>query len=65
MFPNMHDGTFWTASQRYKEALTNYAETLENEKKWCEAEEQYIKLRDYTGDSSLDELIAIIADKCR
>ena len=65
MFPNMHDGTFWTASQRYKEALTNYAEALENEKKWCEAEEQYIKLRDYTGDSSLDELIAIIADKCR
>ncbi len=65
MFPNMHDGTFWTASQRYKEALTNYAETLVDQEKWCEAEEVYIKLRDYTGDTSLDETIDIIADKCR
>jgi hypothetical protein len=32
---------------------------------WCEAEEQYITLRDYTGDSSLDETIEIVADKCR
>ena len=65
MFPNMHDGSFWTASQRYQEALTNYAETLEEQKMWCEAEEQYIKLRDYTGDSSLDETIETVADKCR
>jgi hypothetical protein len=65
MFPNMHDGTFWTASQRYKEALTQYAQQLETGEYWCEAEEQYIKLRDLTGDPSLDETIAIIADKCR
>jgi tetratricopeptide (TPR) repeat protein len=65
MFPNMHDGSFWTASQRYKEALTQYAEWLEDQGMWCEAEEQYIKLRDYTGDSSLDETIEIVADKCR
>jgi hypothetical protein len=65
MFPNMHDGTFWYASQRYIEALTYYIEALENEKEWCKAEEQYIKLRDYTGDSSLDETIAIVADRCR
>jgi hypothetical protein len=65
MFPNMHDGTYWTAAQRYKEALTNYAETLASQEQWCEAEEQYKILRDYTGDSSLDETIAIIADKCR
>jgi tetratricopeptide (TPR) repeat protein len=65
MFPNMHDGSFWTASQRYKEALTQYAQALALQESWCEAEEQYIKLRDYTGDSSLDETIEILADKCR
>jgi tetratricopeptide (TPR) repeat protein len=65
MFPNMHDGSFWTASQRYKEALTNYAQWLDAQGSWCEAEEQYIVLRDYTGDSSLDETIDEIADKCR
>jgi tetratricopeptide (TPR) repeat protein len=65
MFPNMHDGSFWTASQRYKEALTQYAVALELGQEWCLAEEQFIKLRDYTGDQSLDEKIAEIADKCR
>lgn len=65
MYPNMHDGSFWTATQRYKEALTNYAEWLEDQGMWCEAEEQFIKLRDYTGDSSLDEVIEIVADQCR
>ena len=65
MFPNMHDGTFWTASQRYKEALTQYAAALENQEDWCEAEQVYIKLRDYTGDHSLDDKIATIADICR
>jgi len=65
MFPNMHDGSFWTASQRYKEALTQYAEALVLKESWCEAEEQYIKLRDYTGDESLNETIDILADDCR
>jgi len=65
MFPNMHDGSFWTASQRYKEALTQFAEWLELQEKWCEAEEQYIKLQDYTGDPSLDEKIEFVADECR
>ena len=65
MFPNMHDGSFWTASQRYKEALTLYAQWLEDQGSWCEAEEQYIILRDYTGDSSLDEVIDTVADECR
>ena len=65
MFPNMHDGTFWTASQRYKEALTQYAIYLEQQEDWCEAEQVYIKLRDYTGDHSLDDKIATVADICR
>lgn len=65
MFPNMHDGTFWTASKRYQEALTEYAKQLEAGEYWCEAEEQYIKLQNLTGDPSLDETIAIVADNCR
>jgi tetratricopeptide (TPR) repeat protein len=65
MFPNMHDGSFWTASQRYKEALSQYAQLLEFQEKWCEAEAQYITLRDYTGDSSLDKIIETLGDQCR
>lgn len=65
MFPNMHDGSFWTASQRYKEALTQYAIALEFQQEWCQAEQVYINLRDYTGDASLDEKILEVADICR
>ena len=65
MFPNMHDGSFWTASQRHTEALTQYAQQLELLEHWCEAEEQYKKLKDLTGDGSLEEIIDFVADKCR
>ncbi len=65
MYPNMHDGSGWFASQRYLEALLNYAEWLEEQKDWCLAEEQYIKAYEYSGDSDLEEVIEIVADKCR
>ncbi|MCD6401030.1 MAG: hypothetical protein J7L73_03785 [Anaerolineales bacterium] len=65
MTPNMHDGTGWTASQRYLEALLNYASWLEDQKRWCDAEVIYTKAYEYSGDSSLEEVIEIVADKCR
>ena len=64
-YPNMHDGSGWFASQRYYEALIEYAEWYEVQEKWCRAEEQYIKAYEYTGNESLVETIDIIADKCR
>ncbi len=65
MTPNLHDGSGWTASQRYLEALLNYAEVLEDQKKWCQAEEQYKLAYDYTEDPNLLEVIEFTADKCR
>ena len=64
-FPNMHDGNGWFASQRYFEALVHYAEYYASMDKPCQAEEQYIKARDYSGDTSLDENIETMADLCR
>jgi len=65
MMPNMHDGTGWTASQRYLEALLKYANWLEDQKRWCDAEIAYQKAYEYSGDESLVEVIETVADKCR
>ena len=65
MTPNLHDGSGWTASQRYLEALLNYAEYLEDQKKWCQAEEQYKLAFDYTEDPKIWELVEFTSDKCR
>jgi len=65
MTPNLHDGSGWTASQRYLEALLDYANYWEELGKWCKAEEQYIVAYAYTEDPTLLELIEFTADKCR
>ncbi len=65
MTPNMQDGSGWTASARYIEALQNYAEQLVDQEEYCAAEEQYILLYEATGDESLEEIIDEVADICR
>lgn len=64
MTPNLHDGSNWTASQRYYEALLKYANWLEDQGAWCDAKEQYTKAYDYSGDSSLEEAIEFTTEKC-
>jgi len=64
-FPNMHDGSGWSASQRYLEALIGYAQYLGSIDQWCQAEEQYIKAHEYSGDPTLLETIENVADMCR
>jgi len=64
-FPNMHDGSGWNAKQRYIEALGGYAQYLGGINKWCQSEEQYIKIYEYTGDATWLETIEQVADMCR
>jgi hypothetical protein len=39
-FPYMHDGSGWTAIDRYRIGLREYGESLMNTQEYCEAEEQ-------------------------
>ena len=64
-YPNLQDSNGWTASARYIEALTHYAEQLVTEEDYCAAEEQYNLLYDATGDESLQAIIDEVADICR
>jgi tetratricopeptide (TPR) repeat protein len=54
-FPNMHDGTGWTASQRYLEAVVGYANWLAEHNEWCSAVEQYDLALELGADNSLNE----------
>jgi len=63
-YPNMHDGTGWTASQRYVEAIIGYAQWFEGQGKWCKAEEQYNRAYEITGDAELRKSRDIASDKC-
>ncbi len=65
MYPNMHDGTGWFASQRYLEALIRYGEYLAGLGKYCKAEVQYKKAYEYSGDPSLEEMIVALSERCR
>lgn len=64
MTPNLHDGSGWTASERYYEAVLNYAEYLEDLPDWCGAEEYFRLAYDLSGDESLQEAIKFSADRC-
>lgn len=62
--PNLHDGTNWTAAQRYREALLNYSEQLAANEDWCNAEIQYNILFNYTGDQQLQPTITWVYENC-
>jgi tetratricopeptide (TPR) repeat protein len=62
--PNLHDGTGWSASQRYVDALVGYAESLELNAQWCEVDEIYQKAYEYTGDPKFQEQIEQAQENC-
>ncbi len=62
--PNLHDGTGWSASQRYVDALVGYAESLELNAQWCEADEIYQKAFEYTGDPKFQEQLQQAQQNC-
>ena len=63
-YPNMHDGTGWTASQRYVEAIAGYAQWFETQGKWCDAEIKYHEAWELSGNSVYREARDIASDKC-
>jgi tetratricopeptide (TPR) repeat protein len=63
-YPNMHDGTGWTASQRYVEAIVGYAQWFEAQDDWCSAEEQYDRAYELTEDPDIRRARNNASDNC-
>jgi len=51
-FPNMRDGSGWTAADRYRIANVRYADTLLAQEKWCEADGYYQNALAVGGDEA-------------
>ena len=63
-YPNMHDGTGWSASQRYIEAIVGYAQWFEAQDNWCAAEEQYDRAYEITDDPEIKKARNNASDNC-
>jgi tetratricopeptide (TPR) repeat protein len=63
-YPNMHDGTGWTASQRYIEAIVGYAQWFEAQDNWCAAEEQYDRAYEISDDPEIRRARNKASDNC-
>jgi hypothetical protein len=60
----MHDGTGWTASQRYTDAMVGFAQWYESQGKWCQAEGWYHDAYEITGNPELKQARDVASDKC-
>lgn len=65
MTPNLHDGSGWTAAQRYVDAIIGYAQFLEAAGRYCEVDDVYNLAYQYTGNATYQELIIAAQDKCQ
>lgn len=62
--PNLHDGTGWSATERYRTAMKNYIDLLAEAEEWCEAEEQMEILRTSDPDPQLEATQTRLQNKC-
>ncbi len=62
--PNLQDGTGWTATQRYLEAMQNYIDFLVEARDWCRAEEQMEILREWNENPDLEPTQVWLENKC-
>jgi len=62
--PNLHDGTNWTAMERYLEALTNYINELVEDSQWCLAAEQLDIYRQYVDSPDLEQQQTRYDNRC-
>lgn len=62
--PNLRDGTYMTATQRFQRAANEYGTLLANEEKWCQAHEYFSKATAIGVDPDFQELAQTVADEC-
>lgn len=63
--PNLHDGSGWSAAQRYVDALVGYAESLEAQGYWCDVDELYDQAFQYTGNAIYQEMMITAQGNCQ
>lgn len=64
MLPNLRDGTFMTATERFRYAAIEYAEQLEDAGDVCKAQEYYEKALAIQADANIQETANEVAEAC-
>lgn len=64
MAPGLRDASGWTVTDRYRIALSKYADAVAEQDDWCQAQELYESALAVGADSSIQELAAEAARKC-
>jgi tetratricopeptide (TPR) repeat protein len=62
--PNLRDGTFMTATERYRIALIEYGMQLVNAEEVCEAQEYFDKAMEISPDPQVQPTAQWVADEC-
>lgn len=62
--PNLMDGSGWTTSDRYREALQKYGDQLAASGEWCLAQEQYDLAQEFRSDPNLQPTASYAAEQC-
>jgi hypothetical protein len=62
--PYLRDASGWTARERYRAVLIQYADQLAGEEQWCEAEEYYLIAISIRSEFSLEEKLVFVSVNC-
>lgn len=62
--PYLLDASGWTARERYRAVLIQYADQLADMEEWCEAEEYYLLAISIRSEFSLEENLAFVSIQC-
>lgn len=62
--PNLRDGSNWSATERYRQALAGYGGSLADGGDWCAAVEQYELSLSIGVDPQVEEAYAQAVEKC-
>ena len=63
--PGLRDSSGWTAAERYRAALLQWADQLARQEEWCKAEEVYNQVLSWGGGNNLQATADYAAEQCR
>jgi tetratricopeptide (TPR) repeat protein len=64
-FPNLADGSGWTAKERYRLALKGYGIYLAENLEWCDAKEQLELALELGDDPEIEDILEEVTDRCK
>ena len=62
--PNLMDASFYTSTDRYRDALIGYGDYLARQEEWCDAKDQYQLAKDVGGRPEIEPTATYLNEQC-